>query len=55
MIFKVHSVRQIHRISWGQIEKPPDMYQGIGSQIIGVVKQEYGMVLLLVVRMHLYI
>ncbi|MBM7659573.1 two-component system chemotaxis response regulator CheV [Bacillus mesophilus] len=47
MVFHVHSVSQIHRISWNQIEKPSDMYNGLESQITGVVKQENGMILLL--------
>lgn len=37
-VFHVHTVSQIHRISWTQIEKPSDMYQGQESQIIGVIK-----------------
>ncbi len=47
VVFHVHSVTQIHRISWGQIEKPSEMYQGIESQIIGVVKLHSEMILLL--------
>ncbi len=47
MIFHVHSVTLIHRISWDKIEKPGEMYQGFESKIIGVVKQENGMILLL--------
>ncbi|MFB6465714.1 chemotaxis protein [Cytobacillus sp. Hz8] len=47
IVFHVHSVTQIHRISWDQIEKPSDMYQGADSQIIGVVKLNGEMVLLL--------
>lgn len=47
IVFHVHSVTQIHRISWEQIEKPSDMYQGANSQIIGVVKLHGEMVLLL--------
>ncbi|WP_246944007.1 chemotaxis protein [Bacillus pinisoli] len=47
MVFHVHTVSQIHRISWDQIEKPSDMYQGLESHITGVVKQEQGMILLL--------
>ena len=47
IVFHVHSVTQIHRISWGQIEKPSDMYQGQDSQIIGVVKLNGDMILLL--------
>ncbi|PLR75823.1 chemotaxis protein CheV [Bacillus sp. V3-13] len=47
IVFHVHSVTQIHRISWNQIEKPSDMYQGIESQITGVIKLHDEMVLLL--------
>lgn len=47
IVFHVHTVTQIHRISWNEIEKPSDMYQGIESQIIGVVKLEGEMILLL--------
>lgn len=47
IVFHVHSVTQIHRISWQEIEKPSDMYQGQNSQVIGVVKLRGEMVLLL--------
>lgn len=47
VVFHVHSVTQIHRISWDQIEKPSEMYQGPDSQIIGVVKLHGEMILLL--------
>ncbi|MGV2940989.1 chemotaxis protein [Mesobacillus sp. LC4] len=46
-VFHVHTVSQIHRISWTQIEKPSDMYQGQESQIIGVIKLGGDMVLFL--------
>ncbi|MBS8263258.1 chemotaxis protein CheV [Mesobacillus boroniphilus] len=46
-VFHVHMVTQIHRISWAQIEKPSDMYQGQESQIIGVIKLGGEMVLFL--------
>ena len=46
-VFHVHGVSQIHRISWSQIEKPSDMYQGQESQIIGVIKLGGEMVLFL--------
>lgn len=45
--FHVHSVTQIHRISWNEIEKPTDIYQGLESHIIGVIQQDGGMILLL--------
>ncbi|RID87609.1 chemotaxis signal transduction protein CheV [Peribacillus asahii] len=47
VVFHVHSVTQIHRISWTQIEKPSDMYQGLEGQIIGVIKLNGDMILLL--------
>jgi two-component system, chemotaxis family, chemotaxis protein CheV len=46
-VFHVHSVSQIHRISWGQIEKPSEMYQGAKSQVIGVIKLGGQMILFL--------
>jgi two-component system, chemotaxis family, chemotaxis protein CheV len=46
-VFHVHGVSQIHRISWSQIEKPSDIYQGQESQIIGVIKLGGEMVLFL--------
>ncbi|MDM5226429.1 chemotaxis protein [Cytobacillus sp. NJ13] len=47
IVFHVHNVSKIHRISWNQIEKPSEMYQGQESQIIGIIKLEDEMVLLL--------
>lgn len=47
VVFRVDSVTQIHRISWDQIEKPSEMYKGADSQVIGVVKLQGDMVLLL--------
>lgn len=47
IVFHVHHVTQIHRISWSQIEKPQDMYQGLETQITGIVKIANEMVLLL--------
>lgn len=47
IVFHVHSVTKIHRISWEKIEKPSGMYQGLDSQITGVVKIQDEMVLLL--------
>ncbi|MDE3838336.1 chemotaxis protein CheV [Bacillus methanolicus] len=47
IVFHVHNVTQIHRVSWDQIEKPSEMYQGADSQIIGVIKLNGEMVLLL--------
>ena len=47
VIFHVHNVTQIHRISWDQIEKPSEMYSGGHSGIIGVIKRNDSMILLL--------
>ncbi|KON89289.1 chemotaxis protein CheV [Sporosarcina globispora] len=47
IVFHVHNVSKIHRISWDQIEKPSEMYQGQESQIIGIIKLEEELVLLL--------
>ncbi|MFC0270698.1 chemotaxis protein [Metabacillus herbersteinensis] len=47
VVFHVHTVTQIYRISWNEIEKPSGMYQGLESQITGVVKINEEMVLLL--------
>ncbi|MCS0672863.1 chemotaxis protein [Cytobacillus firmus] len=47
IVFHVHNVSKIRRISWNQIEKPSEMYQGQESQIIGIIKLEDEMVLLL--------
>lgn len=47
VVFHVDNVTQIHRISWDQIEKPSDMYQGGTSQVIGVIKHNNDMILLL--------
>lgn len=47
VVFHVQTVTQIHRISWDQIEKPSEMYQGADSQVIGVIKLHGEMILLL--------
>ncbi len=47
VVFHVDNVSKIHRISWGQMEKPSDMYQGGASHVIGVIKKENDMLLLL--------
>lgn len=47
VVFHVDNVSLIHRISWDQIEKPSEMYQGSNSQIIGVIKIDEQMILLL--------
>ncbi|MDT8859958.1 chemotaxis protein [Alkalihalobacillus sp. MEB130] len=45
--FRVKNVSRIHRISWGQIEKPAELSQGLESACTGVVKMEDQMILLL--------
>lgn len=47
IVFHVHTVTKIHRISWEQIEKPSKMYQGLETQITGVIKMDGSMLLLL--------
>lgn len=47
VVFHVHSVSRIYRISWEQIEKPTKLTEGLTSSTIGVVKMEDQMVLLL--------
>ncbi|WP_432358454.1 chemotaxis protein [Sporosarcina sp. UB5] len=47
VVFHVHDVAQIHRVSWNQIEKPADLYTGDASQVIGVIKRENDMLFLL--------
>lgn len=45
--FHVHTVSRIHRISWGQIEKPADVTQTDQTSLIGIVKMDEKMILLL--------
>lgn len=47
VVYHVHSVSRIHRISWEQIEKPNQMYSGLDTEIIGVIHMGEEMVLLL--------
>ncbi len=47
VVFQVDNVTQIHRISWDKIEKPSEMYTSIKSGIIGVIKRNESMILLL--------
>lgn len=47
VVFHVDNVSMIHRISWEQIEKPSEMYQNGTSQVIGVIKRDDAMLLLL--------
>lgn len=47
VVFHVDNVSMIHRISWEHIEKPSEMYQNGTSQVIGVIKREDSMLLLL--------
>ena len=45
--FHVHTVSRIHRISWEQIEKPSEVTQSEHSCVIGVIRLEDKMILLL--------
>lgn len=47
IVFQVHNVNKIHRISWEQIEKPASLYTEENSHVIGVIKWEESMLLLL--------
>lgn len=47
VVFRVDNVTQIHRISWNQIEKPTGVYAGDATQVIGIIKREEEMLLLL--------
>jgi two-component system, chemotaxis family, chemotaxis protein CheV len=47
VVFHVHGVDKINRISWEQIEKLTNLYQNTENQIIGVVRKQEGMTLLL--------
>lgn len=47
IVFHVHNVTQIHRITWEQIEKPSELYSGDTTQIIGVIKRNDHMILML--------
>ncbi|WYP24844.1 chemotaxis protein [Alkalihalobacillus sp. FSL W8-0930] len=38
--FRVHNVSRIHRVSWGQVEKPNELSQGAHSHVTGIVKME---------------
>ncbi|MBB2479593.1 purine-binding chemotaxis protein CheW [Bacillus sp. APMAM] len=47
VVFHVHEVSQIHRISKQQVEKPSDMYASERQQVIGIIKKENEMILML--------
>lgn len=47
VIFHVHEVSQIHRISKEQVETPSDMYANGVQKIIGIIKKENDMILML--------
>lgn len=47
VVFRVDGVSQIHRISWEQIEKPSELYQSDHSNVIGVIKHQDTMILIL--------
>lgn len=46
VIFRVHDVSLIRRISWQDIEKPTDLYRIENNQLIGIVKLETHIILL---------
>lgn len=45
--FHVHDVSRIHRVSWGQIEQPSEIYQIENSAVIGIIKMDDRVILLL--------
>lgn len=47
VVFRVHEVSRIHRISWEQIEKPSDLSAGEQAYAIGIIKLEDQMSILL--------
>lgn len=47
VVFHVHSVSRIYRISWKQIEKPTELTDGLSNTTIGIVKMKEQMILLL--------
>ncbi len=47
LAFRVHTVTRIHRIRWEQIEKPSDLSHSSQSSIVGIVKMEGRIILLL--------
>ncbi|KIL47527.1 chemotaxis protein [Jeotgalibacillus campisalis] len=47
IVFQVDNVSMIHRVSWDQIEKPSQMYQNEATLVIGVIKRQEEMLLLL--------
>lgn len=47
IVFEVHQVRQILRISWEKVEKPSNLYAMDASNIIGVIKNGEQMIMLL--------
>jgi len=47
VVFHVHHVSKIHRISWDNIEKPSELYDVDSSQVIGVINNPDNMILLL--------
>ncbi|MTH53114.1 response regulator [Bacillus mangrovi] len=47
LIFHVHGVTQIHRVSWELIEKPSSMYQGFESHVTGVIQLNGHMLMML--------
>lgn len=47
VVFHVHSVSRIYRVSWKQIEKTSELTDGLQNSTLGIIKMEDQMVLLL--------
>ncbi|MCA1029820.1 chemotaxis protein [Bacillus timonensis] len=47
LVFRVHHVNQIRRVSWGQIDKPSNVSQGLDSYITGIISLNQNMIMLL--------
>jgi len=47
VVFHVHHVTKIHRISWDKIEKPTELYSVDSSQVTGVINNLDSVILLL--------
>lgn len=47
LVFHVHHVKEILRVSWEQIEKPTDLYSVDEALVTGIVKQNENIILLL--------
>lgn len=47
VVFRVHNVSRIYRITWDQIEKPSELSSGDNAYAIGLIKLEHAMPILL--------